>query len=285
MYRLIQFGSVPLEHANQVDDIGSGSTPTSYISLPEGGALDAFGDRTMQPGTIERVKSLRLVSAETELTALYMQLLSLRGRRDRLYRRTASGDIHWMYARLTEVTAQRTYEQTKYGTLQDLSLRFVTQEAFWRGDLGGTWYFDSGESFDSGLAFDSGQEYPLTTSPTLMTVAVGTISDAGRAAVRAVRMEIHAGIAGMSAVTIARAGGESITFDGTIAANTSLVIDCGTMQVLNNGVDAYDGLSLSPTADMAAWFSLQPGNNPITVTFTGGGTGKQIDFSYYEAWY
>jgi hypothetical protein len=285
MYRLIRFGQVPLEHANQVDDIGSGSTPISYISLPEGGALDAFGNRTMQPGTIERVKSLRLVSAETELTTRYMQLLSLRGRRDRLYRRTASGDIHWMYARLIEVTAQRTYEQTKYGTLQDLSLRFVTQEAFWRGDLGGSWYFDSVESFDSGLAFDSEREYPLTSSPTLMTVSVGTISDAGRAAVRAVRMEIHAGSADMSAVTIARAGGESVTFDGTIVANTSLVIDCGTMQVLNNGVDAYDNLSLLPTADMASWFSLQPGNNPIMLTFTGGGTGRQIDFRYYEDWY
>ena len=284
MYRLIQFGTVPLEHYNQVDDIGSGATPTSYISLPEGGALDAFGDRVLNPGTIERNKSMRLVSAEIELTALYMQLLSLRGRRDQLYRRTASGDIHWMYARLIEVTAQRTYEQTKYGTLQDLSLRFVTQEAFWRGDLGGTWYFDSAKSFDSGLAFDSGQEYPLTTNPTLITVAVGTISDAGRAAIRSVRMVLHAGSVGMSAVTIARASGESITFGGTITANTTLVIDCGTMQVLNNGADAYDNLTLSPTADMAAWFSLQPGDNAITVSFTGGGTGRQIDFSYYEAW-
>lgn len=285
MYRLIQFGAVRLEHYNQVDDIGSGATPTSYISLPEGGALDAFGDRTMQPGTIERNKSMRLVATETELTNLYMQLLSLRGSRNRLYRRTASGDIHWMFARLVEVTAQRTYEYTKYKTLQDLTLRFITQEAFWRGDLGGTWLLDSGEHFDSGLALDSGQEYPLTGSPTSLTVSVGTISDAGRAAIRSVRMVIHAGSVGMSAVTIARASGESITFSGTIAANTTLVIDCGTMQVLNNGVDAYDDLSLSPTADMAAWFSLQPGNNPITVTYTGGGTGRQIDFSYYEVWY
>lgn len=89
----------------------------------------------------------------------------------------------------------------------------------------------------------------------------------------------------MSAITIARTGGESITFSGTILANKTLVIDTGTMQVTNDGVDAYDDLTLSPTADLAAWFALEPGSNTITVTFTGGGAGKQISFSYYEVWY
>jgi len=286
MYRLVQFGDVSLEYYNQVEDIGSGATPTSYLPLPEGGALDAFGDRALHPGVVERNKSLRLrVSTETELTALFLQLLALRGKRDKLYRRTASGDIHWQYARLVEVTAQRSHEQTKYKTIQDLTLRFATQEAFWRGDLGGTWYFDDGEYFDSGLSFDSGQEYPLTSSPATFTVSIGESDDAGRAAIRAVRMTVNAGSADITALTIARTGGESLTFGGTIAAGTSLVIDCGTMQVLNNDVDAYDDLALSLTADMAAWFTLQPGDNAITVTFTGGGTGSQIDFSYYEVWY
>jgi hypothetical protein len=286
MYRLIRFGTLSFEYYNQVDDIGSGVTPTSYLPLPDGGALDNFGDRTLHPGVVERSKSMRLrVATETELTALYLQFLSLRGKRDKLYRRTATGDIHWMYARLVEVTAQRSHEQTKFKLLQDITLRFATQDAFWHGDYGGTWYFDSGEYFDSGLAFDSAQEYPLTSSPTSITVSVGASGDAGRAASRAIQMEIHAGDSAMSAITIARAGGESLTFGGTIAANKSLVIDCGTMQVLNDGVDAYDDLTLSPTADMAAWFTLQPGDNEITVTFTGGGTGRQIDFLYYEVWY
>jgi hypothetical protein len=286
MYRLTRYGSFDFECYNQVDDIGSGVTPTSYLALPDGGALDAFGNRQMHPGAVERSKSMRLrVSTETELTDLYLRLLSLRGTRDRLYRRTASGDIHWMYARLVEVTAQRKYDYTKYKIIQDVVLRFVTQEVFWRGDLGGTWYLDDGEFLDSGLAFDSSQEYALTSSPTTFTVSAGESTDAGRAPIRAVRMVIDAGANAMSAITIARAGGETISFDGTILANKTLVIDAGTMQVLNDGVDAYDDLDLSPTADMAAWFTLAPGDNPITVTFTGGGTGRQIAFSYYEVWY
>jgi hypothetical protein len=284
MYRLTRFATIDLQKYNQVDTIGTGSTPTAYQVLPEGGALDLFSDQQKHPGTVERSKSMRLTaSTEAAVEALYFQLIALRGRRERLYRQTASGDIHWQYARLVEVTAERSYEQTKYKRIQDISLRFITQEAFWRGDFGGVWTLDAGEYLDAGLAYDSGETYPLTTSPTTFTVSIGT--DAGRAPIRAVRMSIKAGASSMSAVTIARAGGESITFSGTILANKTLVIDTGTMQVLNDGVDAYNNLTLLPTADLASWFVFVSGNNNITVTFTGGGTGKEISFSYYEVWY
>jgi len=290
MYRLIRFGSVTLDQqTNQVDTIGSGETPTAYQMLPEGGALDLFGTQQKHPGTVERSKSMRLTiprgASLSVLNDLYLNLLSLRGKRDRLYRETVNGDIHWIYARLVEVTAERSYEQARYQRIQDVSLRFVTQEAFWRGDLGGIWYFDDAEYFDSGLAFDSGQTYALTTSPTSFTVTLGAASDAGRASVRAVRMSVNAGASAMSAITIARTGGESITFSGTVLANKTLVIDSGTMQVTNDGADAYASLSLSSTADLASWFALEPGGNIITVTFTGGGTGKQISLAYYEVWY
>jgi len=286
MYRLTRFGSFDLEHYNQVDAVGSGAAPSAYQVLPEGGAIDLFGDRQTHPGTVERTITRRLrVSTETGLTNLYLQLLALRGKRDRLYRRTAAGEIQWMYARLVEVSAERSYEQTKYRRIQDVSLRFVCQEVFWRGALGGLWYFDNGEYFDSGLFFDSGQEYALTTSPTIATVSVGASDDAGRAAVRAIRMIISAGNAPMSNITIERAGGESLIFSGPVAAGTDLIIDTGMMEVTNNGVDAYDNLTISPTADMAMWFTLQPGDNEITITFTGGGTGAHIQFSYYEVWY
>lgn len=285
MYRLTRFGIVDLQHYNQVESIGSGSTPTAYQQLPEGGALDLYGGQQKHPGAVERSKSMRLsASTEAALETLYFQLLSLRGKRDRLYRETATGDIHWQYARLVEVTAERSHEITKYKRIQDISLRFVTQEAFWRGDRGGVWYLNSGEFLNTGLALNSGQTYPLTSSPTNFTISIGA-SETGRAAIRAVRIDISAGASGMSAVTIARAGGESITFSGTILADKTLMIDTGIMQVLNDGVDAYDDLTLSPTADLAAWFALEPGDNDITVTFTGGGTGKEISFAYYEVWY
>jgi hypothetical protein len=284
MYRLTRFRDIELVHNNQVDNVGSGTTPIAYHALPEGGALDQFGGQQKNPGVVERVKSIRLRgSTEADLETLYFQLLALRGKRDRLYRVTATGDIHWIYARLVEVSAERHYEQTKYRFIQDLSLRFVTQETFWRGDFGGVWYFDDGESFDSGLAFDSGQTYDLVSSPETITISVDT--DAGRAAIRAVTLRVTAGSSAITSISIVRTGGETLTFGGTIAAGDELVIDTGTMQVTNNGVDAYDDLTLSSTADLASWFALELGANELTVTFSGGGTGSTIDFRYYEAWY
>lgn len=283
MYRIIRFGTVSLEHFNQADAIGSGVLPSNYLPLPEGGALDNFGDRQTHPGVVERSISRRLLSStETGLETLFMQLLALRGKRDRLYRRTVSGDIHWQYARLVEVTAQRSYEQTRYRLIQDLDLRFFTQEAFWRGDLGGVWYLDSGEYLDSGLAYDSGETYALDASPKAISISIGT--NAGRMATRALQIRVTAGSAPITSITIARAGGESLTFGASIAAGNVLLIDTGTMQVTNNNVDAYDSLTLSPTADFASWFALEPGSNALTVTYTGGGTGSTIAFQYYEAW-
>lgn len=286
MYRLIKFGQTSIEHYNQVDSIGTGSTPTAYQDLPEGGALDLYGNQQKNPGAVERTKTMRLTApTEAALETLFMQLFALRGKRDRLYRQMSSGDIHWQYARLVEITAERSYEITKYKRVQDVSLRFVTQETFWRGDLGGQWYFDSGEYFDTGLVFDSARTYPLTASPTAFTVSVGAAADAGRAASRAIRMEISAGDASMSAITMQREDGETVVFSGTVLANKTLVIDTGTMQVKNDGVNAYNDLTLSSTADLAAWFAFEPGPNNISVSFTGGGVGRKIEFYYYEVWY
>ncbi len=149
MYGLIRFGTFDLKFDNQVDTIGSGPTPTVYQNLPEGGALDLFGDQQKHPGTVGRTlsRSLHLPTVDA-LNSLYLQLLGLRGKHDRLYRRTGSGDIHWMYARFVEVIAERSYEQTRFRLVQDVSLNFVCQEAFWRGNLGGQWYLDSGEYFE-----------------------------------------------------------------------------------------------------------------------------------------
>jgi hypothetical protein len=287
MYRLIRFGKQTLEFYNQVDSvIGSGAAPVAYSPLPEGGAFDLYGGQQKHPGAVERSVTRRLkADTPADLADLYMRLLSLRGKREQLYRRTASGDIHWMYARLAEVAAARDWQQARYQTIQDIKLQFVCQELFWRGNYGGTWYLDTAQYLDSGLALDSGQEYPLASSPTTFTISVGSASDPGRAPVRAMRILVKAGSAPMSNITITRTNGESLTFIGSIPANQELLIDTGSMQVTVNGVDAYDSLDFQPTADMAAWFTLLPGANEITVTFAGGGAGRQIEFSYYHGWY
>lgn len=285
MYRLTQFGTVNIRYYNQVDFVGSGQTDTSYQALPEGGALDNFGSQQKNPSVVERTKTMRLSEVdETTLKQTYFTLLALRGTRDRLYRESPDGKIEWCWARLVEVSASRSFEDARYtkNPFQNIELRFVQQSAFWFGDEVGQ-FFDSGLLFDNGETFDTGNVTNLDTSPEVFNVVVGT--DAGRAPIRDITICVYADSSPITALTIARTGGESLTFNATIAANESLIINTGTMQVFNGGADAYDDLVISPTADLANWFTLETGTNEITVTFTGGGTNAQIEFVYREAWY
>jgi len=286
MYRLIQFGTTTLEYYNQVDSVGSGETPAQYQALPEGGALDLFGSQQKHPGVVEYTKSLRLFAATpTALTNLYLGLLQLRGKRDLLYRKTVGSNLtHWKYARLVSVSAKRDYNLAKFRLFQDVDLRWEAQDVFWNGTAVG-WRFDTGYFFDAGLSFDTGNSQTLSSSPKTFTLTLGSASDAGRAPTRAIVMTINPGNAPMSNITIARTGGESILFSGSLAVGEILVIDTGSMQVTKSGVDAYSSMIFSPTADLATWFTLLPGANGMTVTWTGGGTGAEIDFVYAEAWY
>ena len=284
MYRLTRFGDVVFPTTNQVDDIGSGETPTAWHPLPGGGALDMLGDAQMYPAVVSRSKQVRITaSSATDAQSLYNELMALVGSRNRLYREFPDGSIHWMWARLKSVQASRDYQLTQYKRLQDVSLVFETMEATWRGDLFGLWTLDSGEKLDTGLELDGASPETLVTSPETFTVSVGSASDAGRATVRNLAVVVTAGDAAITALSVARAGGETLTFGGTINATDVLRIDLGTMQVTNDGVNAYDDLTLSPTAEMDAWFTLLSGDNEITVTWTGGGTGSTIAFEFYDA--
>ncbi len=288
MYRLIRFGTTELEYLNQVDMAGSGASPVNYMALPGGGAMDGYGGATKLPGAVERGKQVRLWGAtEAELEAVFMTLLGMQGKREKLYRRMPNGTIHWQYAKLVEVSAETSFEQRRYRKIQDVNLKFVTQDYAWRGSFvtPGGLFLDSGLFLDTGLLLDTGLGHTLGTSPDSYVVTCGTASDPGRAAITALKIRVDAGDVPMSGVTIGRTGGESLEYGGSIQVGGALEIDCGTMQVSCTGDSgAYDKLVFAPTADMGAWFSLQPGDNSITVTYTGGGVGKKISFEYYEAW-
>ena len=290
MYRLTKFGTVSLDYYNQVDPIGSGETPVSYQALPDGGALDGFGRATKHPGAVERVKTVRLYGlTRSQLESRYFELLSMRGKRDLLFRRTAAGDEHWIYARMASVEGENNFSLARFKFFQDLALRFITQEAAWHGEHLGSWFLDSGVYLGSGYELDAGEAVEMTSSPFSFTVYNGSSAANGRAPVRAMQIIVTTGSAGIDAGTlsISRSGGETLEFSAAMAASKQLVINTGTMQVTLDGADAYDDLDFTATADMATWFSLEPGPNTITVEFTKSGAGDNptIEFIFDEAWY
>lgn len=288
MYRLVQFGNISLNYYNQIDDVSSGETPTHYINLPEGGALDGFGNLARHPGSVERRKSIRLQSdTEEDLSALFFELLAMRGKRDRLVRRLFDNTEHWQYARLVAVHASRDYNQTKYKRIQNIELQFASGEVHWRGEVQEAefWYLNDGKLLNDGLNLNEwvGLLFEIEDGANDCGVTIWD-DKPGRAPVRSIEMTIVAGNAAITALSIVRTDGETLTFTGSIAAGKALVIDTGLMRVTNDGVAAYDDFD-AQMSEYAAWFALLPGQNEITVTIEGGGAGATIAFKFEEVWY
>jgi hypothetical protein len=293
MYRLVKFGTQMLEYYNQVDDIGSGVTPSGYIPLPEGGALDIYGSARKYAGAVERSKSVRLAAAtETALSSLYFALLKLVGTRNKLYRRVYDGSLHWQWARLVEMSAARDYEKTRYKLFQDVALRFVAQEATWRGKYEVAWVLDGGIYLDDGYYLDAPDwTFSLTAGVNNFTITVGAETDAGRAPVRAMQIRLTAdGGSAIDGMTLARYIAEpeveleSMLFDAAIPSGETLLIDTGSMQVTLDGADAYADFAQDGINGGGAWFILTPGINNIACVLGGTG-GASIQFTFYEAWY
>lgn len=288
MYRLTRFGSLNLEHYNQVDDVGSGETPTAFLALADGGALDAYGGLRKHPRTVTRVKRLRLQATTRQgVSDDFMRLIALRGTRAQLFRRMADASEHWTWARLVEVVAQRSYEQTRFRYIQDVELRFVTSEATWRGETSGArWYLNSGKYLNNGLFFNS-NSYDLAEGDNEITVTLGASDDPGRAPVKAINIMVTAGSEDITSLSITRQNGEVITYSGTIASGETLMIDTGTLQVIGESeeADAYGLCGFTPAEDDGAWLTLQPGSNQLTFTIEGGGSGTTLDLGFDEAWY
>ena len=285
MYRLVRFGNVSLDYYNQVDNVGSGDSPTHYIALPDGGAIDGFGNLQKHPGAVERVKTLRLRADTAEaLSDLYFRLLALRGTRDRLVRRLVDGTEHWQYARLVSVQAKRDYNQTKFKSIQDIELRFVTGEITWRGAQTGGWYLNDGNLLNDGLFFNASAAYALIPDDnTNFVITVGNANDAGRAPVRSMRILVDAGNTPFAQVYIYPADeSRSIQLELEEAFQLALV-DTGALALTVNGEPNYSaGSFYNPDGN---WFILQPGENQISVFLEGGGTGASVEFEFYEAWY
>lgn len=271
MYTLYKFGTQLLPIQAPVETIGTGSIETASYPLSSGGAFDALGDDVATPRVLEITKKVIIsgVGAQSE----YQVLRGLVGRKKRLFRQWQDGTIEWATARLKGIDSERAPKHYQH---IEITMHFEVYSAYWHGSFIGAWFLDNGRYLDDGLYYDSNDAtYTLNTSPKTVT-----INQAGNAIVKDAVINITAGSSPITALTIQSAEAH-LVFSGTIAAGETLVIDCGAYTVENDGVDAISGFSLGGSHAINEWLRLNPGNNAITITITGGSVDSVAAFNYW----
>lgn len=277
-YSFERFGAITLPTYNREIAMAPVSAVQRIVATAAG-AFDADGSgRAAQafphPLTIEAIV---FEEASADLRAALDALRAAVGTRAWLLRRADDdGTIHRALCRLTSMDVQRSYEQRR--AYQPVTLQFLQMSA-WQGAGGEAWALDSGEFFDDALWFDAAQyTWSIGGSPTFRTVANG-----GNLPVTDAIFTIKAGATGLTN-PILTGGGMDLRWTGTIAATKSLVIDCGALSVLNDGANAYSGLTLGSNHTIEAWCSLPPGETTIELAITGTLTGATWGVSFRDRW-
>lgn len=276
-YSFERFGTITLPVYNREMNMAPVSAVQRIVATAAGAFdLDGSGRAAQQfphPLTVEAIVFEETAAA---LRAALDALRAAVGTRAYLYRRADDDStVHRALCRLTAMEVQRTYEQRR--AYQPVTLQFLQLSA-WQG-ASTAWTLDDGEFFDDGLSFDAtSYAWSIGSSPTTRSVTNG-----GNLPVTDVVFTITAGATALTN-PILTGGGMDLRWTGTIAATKSLVIDCGALSVLNDGANAYSGLTLGATHAIETWCSLAPGSMDITLTVTGALTGATWGVSFRERW-
>jgi len=282
-YELYKFDTLVLPAAASEDDVSTGQVNVVIVDLSGGGVWDALGTEQAKRRGTPLSKRCMITGTAAILRTQFNILRAYNGKRGRLWRRWDTDDTEWCWARMLDVPALRTVEQQQH---QVLELQWMMISPYWYGTHhGGGWLFDAGIWFDTGYVFDETNTISLDTSPYTCIVNNGgnrTITNA------ALTISVPAGNAAITSLTIAVTGVSSFIYTGTIAAGTSLVIDCGAQSVINNGTNDYAHFDLHATAHLIDdWLRLEPGDNSVIVTRVGGGGASgapTIGFAYPDGW-
>lgn len=279
---LDRFGDYIFPVFNIGDSVGAQSRADIYPTPGGGFDPNKSDDAADRSGTITRRCEIIHQISSTEYQALLDAARAQRGKRRKLFARTASDDpedaeVRWLWARCASVGVERGMRNLRH---QAIVLTFAVANYHWNGRGYADWTFDDGHYFDDGMYFDvSNWEGNLTSSPAPFAVING-----GNKTVTNAILQVTAGSAAITALTI-RIGASELVWTGTLAAGQQLLIDAGSYRVTNNGVDAYAGLSFGANHTVDDWIRLEPGATTITFTWSGGGSGSVWSMNFWDGWY
>ena len=259
-YWITAFGSTTLSTSQPMQDTGPGDADLGLVSLPGGGVHDPWGtdQAPVQLPYPLRINATLLGDAAAMRTALY-ELRAQIGVRDELYRTPDDPALsdEWAMARLAGIRVSRRVENY---THLPITLEFSVLEHPWHGD-------------------DATVNDVIDAAPTNVVCVNG-----GNARVDDAVITITAAGSNITVLTITVAGVTALEWAGVLGVGTDLVIDCGARTVTNNGVEAYDELTLGAGHVVAEWLRLPPGNTTVAVTRTGGDNTSAIEIAFDDGW-
>lgn len=253
--QLYSFDGVVLPDGRSTFSNPAGPALDGQMALLSGGVLDGFGDVSVQPRLPLRVTlAAKAKASESQtLPELVEELRGLAGRRGPLIRREADGsNEQWATARLLGVGESH---EVRHSTFQPLQFDFSLETG---------WEAVDGELAEASLAVGG--------SPAALVVDhSGSTREQ-----RDLTISLTAGSAAITQFGIDYAAGNcSWRWKGDLAAGETLVIDCGSMTVLAENVDAYEGFSLTGNHRNEAWLALPAnGTGSLYITWTDDGTGS-----------
>lgn len=284
MYRIYQFGAVPLPPAMPEDDLSTGQVD-STLTNTIGAVYDAWGTTQRLPrkqtitfrgyyeisdsgrfagaaGLVELVDELGnyitdelgnhiiLDSAPLSMRRNADLLKAQLGTRQQLFRRREDdGAVEWKQARLLKVGNPREIDDAY--VIVKIDAIFETMMAAWRAEaakeqtLGTPAYF----------MLDNNGDIPVNDAILILTA-----------------------ITAITTVAISGAGID-LTWAGSLAPGATLAIDDGGKTVWHNGVDAYSGLTRGGGHTVDGWLRVPLGTSYLNVTADGGAS---VLFSFYE---
>jgi hypothetical protein len=245
---------LPLCAADQ--DIGTDEHVGGAVELPGGLWYNAGGTAATQP--IARI--IQFTGSYKAATAAALQTLEdgLRapvGTYNKLWMLMGDATQRWRYARL--LAARATVRPD--GVLsQAYELSFALFSSYWHGADRSS----SGVKAGSPFTLDNDGNRAVT-DPVLTWTPAGTDS---------------------TTFSLTVTGITQISYTGTVAAGSALVIDCGQRSVLNNGANAYTAaFTLTASHTIDNWLSISPsgGVSVILATDAAGGT---LAWAYDDGW-
>jgi hypothetical protein len=275
MYTYEKFGTTLIPQARPSHDISSATYRQPIIKTPNGSyepilAKPIYDDKTIAVGC-----AFWGATPAAAMTA-YLAMRALIGTRDKLYRRRPDSTIEWVYATLASVDTTRTVENRLF---VDATLNFVISEPVWHTTHhGAPWVLNDGVHYlDMGYMLDEDDTYTLDASPKTLSIPNG-------GALRAVPVITYAcKVTNTTSITFYALGGiVDFVYTGTVVAGKSLVIDCETQSVKNDGTSDYTHFARNAGHKYDGWMYIIPGGQDVVITLTGGGTTSTVTFDYWE---